>query len=91
MDFKTKGIMLIAVILFLISTIFFFIAKPAFALKDSIIDEKKLGEICVNQTIPTVKLTAEDTDFSTNESDKAAKDDSKKKEKDESVFTKLFK
>ena len=40
MDLKTKGVLLIAVILFLLSTMFFLLVKPAFALKANLINEK---------------------------------------------------
>lgn len=59
MDIKTKRVLMVSLILFVFSTIFFFIVKPSFALSDNWIDERSLGEICINHTIPITKLSAE--------------------------------
>ena len=83
MDFKIKGIVLIAAIIFLISTIFFFIAKPAFALKDNLINEKTLGEMCINQTIPTAKVEEKNTDLKGDEDENGAIEESTKGQKDD--------
>lgn len=65
MEFRKKALMAAALAVFLCSTLFFFKAKPAFALSDMWIDEKELGELCISQMTPAAKnaedvLTAEE-------------------------------
>lgn len=57
MEIKNKALMTAALAIFLCSTLFFFKAKPTFALSDVWIDEKGLGEMCIQQLVPAAKET----------------------------------
>lgn len=67
MGIKSKGMTMLALTVFLLSTVFFFKGGPAFALTDIWIDEKELGELCVEQIAPSARdyesdsMTAENT------------------------------
>lgn len=63
MELKHKALLAAAIAIFFCSTLFFLKAKPSFALGDVWIDEKELGEMCIQQLVPAAKeggsLTAE--------------------------------
>lgn len=60
MEYRGKGFMIAAIILFLCSTIFFVKMNPSFALSEALLDEKKLGEICIGQVSPAAGIQKEE-------------------------------
>lgn len=52
MGINNKGMMYLALAVFLLSTVWFFKSGPSFALTDVWIDEKELGELCIAQVAP---------------------------------------
>lgn len=55
MELKHKALLAAAIAIFFCSTLFFLKAKPSFALNDVWIDEKELGEMCIQQLVPAAK------------------------------------
>lgn len=55
MELKHKTLLAAAIAIFFCSTLFFLKAKPSFALGDVWIDEKELGEMCIQQLVPAAK------------------------------------
>lgn len=86
MDLKKKWILSVALALFILSTMFFFISKPTFALSDNWIDEKTLGEICIKQTVPIAK---HDENLGEEETAKKEKIDNKEEDKEKRKDEKL--
>ncbi len=78
MDIKTKWVLMVSLILFIFSTMFFFIVKPSFALSDNWINERSLGEICIKHTIPTTKISAENEVEDLTESNNSKNNDNDK-------------
>lgn len=60
MDIRNKGIVILALVVFLCSTMYFFKGKPVFALEGIWIDEKQLGEMCVGQIAPSSRNIGEE-------------------------------
>lgn len=58
MDIKIRGLLITAILFFVCSTVFFAKASPAFGLSDKWIDEKELGQMCINQITPAVRIAA---------------------------------
>lgn len=56
MDIRNKGLIAAVLILFLCSTIYFTKAAASFAISDMWIDEKELGEMCINNVISAAKI-----------------------------------
>ncbi len=56
MDLRGKGIVIIAVIAFLISTMYFTSAKQSFVLAEMIPNEERLGELCIRQVTAAARI-----------------------------------
>ena len=56
MDLRGKGIVIIAVIAFLISTMYFTAAKQSFVLAEMIPNEERLGELCIRQVTAAARI-----------------------------------
>lgn len=56
MDSRVKGMVVMAVIVFMVSTMYFTYAKPTFALSGIMPDEEQLGEMCIRQVATTARV-----------------------------------
>ncbi|MBQ3185848.1 MAG: stage II sporulation protein P, partial [Firmicutes bacterium] len=56
MDLRGKGIVIIAVIAFLISTMYFTAAKQSFVLAELIPNEERLGELCIRHVTAAARI-----------------------------------
>ena len=56
MDSKRKGLVIMAVIAFMVSAMYFTYARPTFALTSIIPDEQRLGEMCIRQVSTALRI-----------------------------------
>jgi len=56
MDSRIKGIVAMAVMVFMISTMYFTYAKPSFAFTAMLPDEAKLGEMCIRHVVTAARI-----------------------------------
>ncbi len=84
MEKRTKAVLIAAITVFLCSTLFFLKVNAAQALTSAMIDEKELGEHCIQQIIPHVNIengaeTAKNDDKKYTEKEKTADEPADKK------------
>lgn len=82
MDLRSKGIVIMAVIAFVASAMYFTYSKPSFALSAMLPDEETLGKMCIRHVATAARIEANNNDTGSKEDDTEEKDNKNTKIKE---------